>query len=117
MARDRNKARKQRLRYGIRKKLHGTADRPRMCVFRSNTHTYVQIINDEAGHTLVSVSSNEKGFSGEGKIGVASEVGKRAAERAAEKGISSVVFDRNIYRFHGRVKAIAEGAREGGLKF
>lgn len=117
MARDRNKARKQRLRYSIRKKLHGTADRPRMCVFRSNTHTYVQLVNDETGHTLVSASSTEKDFNAGGRLDTAKEVGKKAAERAAEKGISTVVFDRNIYRYHGRVKAIAEGAREAGLKF
>lgn len=117
MARDRNKARKQRLRYGIRSKLHGTAERPRMCVFRSNTHTYVQLVNDESGHTLISASSTEKDFSATGRLDIAKEVGKLAAERAAEKGISTVVFDRNVYRFHGRVKAIADGAREAGLKF
>ena len=102
----------------IRGKISGTADRPRLSVFRSENHIYAQIIDDVAGNTLVSASSVEKGFEGSGsnKDG-AKAVGKTVAERALAKGIEQVVFDRGGYIYHGRVQSLAEGAREGGLKF
>ena len=102
----------------IRGKISGTADRPRLSVFRSENHIYAQIIDDVAGNTLVSASSVEKSFEGSGsnKDG-AKAVGKTVAERALAKGIEQVVFDRGGYIYHGRVQSLAEGAREGGLKF
>ena len=102
----------------IRGKISGTADRPRLSVFRSENHIYAQVIDDVAGNTLVSASSVEKGFEGSGanKDG-AKAVGKTVAERALAKGIEQVVFDRGGYIYHGRVQSLAEGAREGGLKF
>jgi large subunit ribosomal protein L18 len=110
--------RRQRLKYHIRKKVHGSSERPRLSVFRSNTNIYVQVIDDEKGVTLVSASSLDLG---EKKWNTNTEaaalVGKKIAEKALEAGVSSVVFDRNGYLYHGKVKALAEGAREGGLKF
>ena len=102
----------------VRSKITGTADRPRLDVFRSNSHIYAQIIDDVKGVTLVSAASNEKdfGISG-GNCEGARKVGKLIAERAKEKKITEVVFDRGGYIYHGRVKELAEGAREGGLKF
>ena len=102
----------------IRGKISGTAERPRLSVFRSEKNIYAQIIDDVAGNTLVSASSVEKGFEGSGsnKEG-ARAFGKTLAERAAAKGIENVVFDRGGYIYHGRVQELAEGAREGGLKF
>ena len=102
----------------VRGKISGTAERPRLSVFRSENHIYAQIIDDVAGKTLVSASSVEKDFEGSGsnKEG-ARKVGKLVAERAVKAGIEEVVFDRGGYIYHGRVKALAEGAREGGLKF
>ena len=102
----------------IRGKISGTAERPRLSVFRSEKNIYAQIIDDTAGNTLVSASSVEKGFEGSGsnKEG-ARAVGKTLAERAVAKGIENVVFDRGGYIYHGRVQELAEGAREGGLKF
>lgn len=102
----------------IRGKISGTAARPRLSVFRSGQNIYAQIIDDVAGNTLVSASSVEKGFEGSGsnKEG-ARKVGKAIAERALEKGIEEIVFDRGGYIYHGRVQELAEGAREGGLKF
>lgn len=113
------KDRRQRIKYRIRKRLAGTAERPRMSVFRSNKEIYVQIMDDDAGVTLLSISSRDKGISGNkgSKIEVAGMVGKAIAEKAIEKGITSVVFDRNGYLFHGRVKSLGDAAREGGLKF
>jgi large subunit ribosomal protein L18 len=106
----------------IKKKISGTAERPRMTVYRSLSQVYVQLVDDNSGKTIVSASSlskevaedlkNVKGKSGKSKI-----VGKLAAKKALEKNITNVVFDRNGYRYHGRVKALADGAREGGLKF
>ena len=111
-------ARRARIKSSIRKKVEGTAERPRMSVFRSNKEIYVQFIDDEAGKTLASTSSSDKGISAKGsKVDLAIEVGKKAAEVAIAAGIAQVVFDRNGYLYHGRVKALAEGAREGGLKF
>jgi large subunit ribosomal protein L18 len=102
----------------IRKKIHGTPERPRLAVFRSLRHIYAQIIDDRAGRTLAAASSDEKGgeFNG-GNIAGAKEVGRRIAERAKTAGINTVVFDRGGYLYHGRVKALAEAAREGGLEF
>ena len=102
----------------VRGKISGTAERPRLCVFRSENNIYAQIIDDVAGNTLVSASSVEKDFEGNGSNKEAArKVGKLVAERALQKGIEEVVFDRGGYIYHGRVKALAEGAREGGLKF
>ncbi|TDB68799.1 50S ribosomal protein L18 [Arundinibacter roseus] len=110
--------RRQRLKYHIRKKVHGTADRPRLSVFRSNTNIYAQVIDDETGVTLVSASSLDLGEKKwNTNIEAAALVGKKIAEKAVEAGVSAVVFDRNGYLYHGKVKALAEAAREGGLKF
>jgi len=114
------RARRNRIKYRIRNRISGTSERPRMTVFRSNKEIYVQFVDDESGKTLMSVSSRDKDVDGkktENKIEIAGHVGKAAAGKAIEKGISSVVFDRNGYLFHGRVKALANAAREGGLKF
>ncbi|MBR7074358.1 MAG: 50S ribosomal protein L18 [Oscillospiraceae bacterium] len=102
----------------VRGKISGTAERPRLCVFRSENHIYAQIIDDVAGNTLVSASTVEKSFEGKGSnIEAAKKIGALIAERALKKGLEDVVFDRGGYIYHGRVKALAEGAREGGLKF
>ena len=102
----------------VRGKISGTAERPRLSVFRSESNIYAQIIDDVAGNTLVAASSVEKGFEGNGgNIEAAKKVGTMIAERALQKGIEEVVFDRGGYVYHGRVAALAEGAREGGLKF
>ncbi len=102
----------------VRGKISGTAERPRLSVFRSENNIYAQIIDDVAGNTLVSASSVEKGFEGSGgNVEAAKKVGAKVAERALQKGIEEVVFDRGGYIYHGRVQALAEGAREGGLKF
>ncbi len=102
----------------VRAKISGTPERPRLNVFRSETNIYAQIIDDVNGVTLVSANSMEKGFKAEGtKSDIAKQVGMNVAERAKAKGIENVVFDRGGYVYHGRVKALAEGAREGGLQF
>ena len=102
----------------VRGKISGTAERPRLSVFRSESNIYAQIIDDVAGNTLVAASSVEKAFEGNGgNIEAAKKVGAMVAERALQKGIEEVVFDRGGYIYHGRVKALAEGAREAGLKF
>ncbi|MCD7742678.1 MAG: 50S ribosomal protein L18 [Oscillospiraceae bacterium] len=102
----------------VRGKISGTAERPRLCVFRSEKHIYAQIIDDVAGKTLVSASSVEKGFEGSGSNKAAArKVGNTVAERAKAAGIENVVFDRGGYVYHGRVQELAEGAREGGLNF
>ena len=102
----------------VRSKITGTSERPRLDVFRSNSHIYAQIIDDSKGVTLVSAASNEKDFGDNGgNCEGARKVGKLIAERAKKKKISEVVFDRGGYIYHGRVKELAEGAREGGLKF
>ncbi len=102
----------------VRARISGTSERPRLNVFRSEKHIYAQIIDDTSGRTLCSAASNEKGFDGRGnnKEG-AHKVGKLIAERALAKDIENVVFDRGGYIYHGRVQELAEGAREGGLKF
>ena len=102
----------------VRGKVSGTPERPRLNVFRSETNIYAQIIDDTRGVTLVSASSLEKGFEGPGSnCEAAKKVGEAIAQRARDKGIEAVVFDRGGYLYHGRVKALAEGAREGGLQF
>ena len=114
-----NTAAQRRKRHArVRGKISGTPERPRLCVFRSESNIYAQIIDDVAGSTLVSASTVEKGFEGNGgNIEAATKVGKTLAERALAKGIEEVVFDRGGNIYHGRVKALADGAREGGLKF
>jgi large subunit ribosomal protein L18 len=111
--------RRNKIRRRIRGKVKGTAERPRLSVFRSNKQIYAQIIDDESGVTLVSCSSRIKDVTSQpvSKTESSHSVGKLLAERAKEKGIELVVFDRGGYRYHGRVKALAEGAREGGLNF
>ena len=110
--------RRKRIHNRIRKKIKGTAACPRVSVFRSNKNIYAQIIDDIGGKTIVATSSKDGSISTEGtNIAIAAEVGKLLAQKATEAGISSVVFDRSGYLFHGRIKALADGAREGGLKF
>jgi large subunit ribosomal protein L18 len=108
--------RRLRISRGIRKKISGTATKPRLSVFRSNTGIYVQLIDDLTGKTLASSSSKELKVKGP-KSELSKKVGVSIAEKAKAAGISEVVFDRGGYLYHGRVKALAEGAREGGLKF
>ena len=114
----RNKVRK-RVHERIRKLLAGTGERPRLNVFRSLQHVYAQVIDDTRGSTLVAASSLDKDFPlrGGGNVAAAREVGKLIAQRALEKGIRQVAFDRGGYRYHGRVKALADAAREAGLQF
>ncbi len=110
--------RRARRKAGSRKGILGVPSRPRMTVYRSLDHMYAQVIDDLKGHTLAAASSRDKGFSANGdKTAIAKAVGKLVAERAVKAGVSAVVFDRNGYRFHGRVKALADAAREAGLKF
>lgn len=102
----------------VRNHLHGTAQRPRLNVFRSLKHIYAQVIDDEKGTTLAAASSLDKDFQGYGgNIAAAKAVGAAIAKKALEKGISEVVFDRGGYIYHGRVAALAQAARDGGLKF
>jgi large subunit ribosomal protein L18 len=111
-------ARRKKIKTRIRGKISGTAERPRLAVFRSNKEIYVQLINDVAGNTLAAASTRDKDFARTGnKSDQSKGVGLAIAKKAAEKGISTVVFDRGGYLYHGRIKAVAEGAREGGLKF
>ena len=112
--------RRERLRFRIRKTVSGTTERPRLAVFRSNKEIYAQIIDDQSGKTIVAASSREKEIVEEklsSKIDIASIVGKRIGSLAKKAGVSQVKFDRGGYLYHGRVKSLAEGAREGGLKF
>jgi large subunit ribosomal protein L18 len=103
----------------IRQKVGGSGERPRLAIFRSVNHIYAQVIDDKAGVTLVSASTTEKDWKGRtgGNIAAAKEIGKAIAERAKEKGITRVVFDRGGYLYHGRVRSLAEAAREAGLEF
>ena len=106
--------------WSIRTRIQGTVQRPRLCVFRSLKHMYVQLIDDDNGQILAAVSSlklNGSKLGNGGNMAAAKQVGKVIAERAIEKGFKAVVFDRGGYFYHGRVKALAEAAREGGLKF
>jgi len=113
--------RRKRRKRIIRKKVFGTAERPRLTVFRSLQNTYAQIINDETGTTICEASTRNKELRGSiknsGNVGGAAAVGKALAERARAKNVDAVCLDRNGYRYHGRVKALADAAREGGLKF
>lgn len=110
--------RRKRIQLRIRKKIKGTAERPRLNVFRSNHYIYAQVIDDIQGHTLAAADSREATVSNEGnKVDQAREVGKLLAERAKEANVETVLFDRGGYLYHGRVKALADGAREGGIKF
>ena len=108
--------RRLRIRLGIRQKISGTKERPRLSIYKSNTGIYAQLIDDVTGHTLASASSKEIGKKGI-TVSISKDVGKKLAEKAVASGIESVVFDRRGYLYHGRVKALADGAREGGLKF
>jgi len=111
-------SRRERIKKGIRKRLSGTAERPRLSVFRSNKAIYAQIVDDNTGRTLAAASSMSKDFAAAGtKVEQSLAVGRLLAEKAVAAGISKVVFDRNGYLYHGRVKSLAEGAREGGLDF
>ncbi len=115
----RKENRRRNIRFRIRKKIKGTAERPRLSVFRSNKEIYAQLIDDISGVTLVAASSSMKEMqSAKGpKVELAKAVGKTLAAKATQSGISAVVFDRGGYLYHGRIKALAEGAREGGLQF
>jgi len=113
---------RKRIKQHIRLEMAGTPERPRLTVYRSLKHVYAQVVDDAAGKTLVAVSDISKGVKenfkeAKGQISVGKQVGKLVAAAASQKGITTVVFDRNGYLYHGVVKAVAEGAREGGLKF
>jgi large subunit ribosomal protein L18 len=115
---------RKRIHVRIRRKLRGTTERPRLAVFRSVAHIYAQVIDDVEGKTLVSASSVDKGAKGAkgskpagGNVAAAKNIGKLVAERAKAKGVTRVVFDRGGYQYHGRVKALADAAREAGLEF
>jgi large subunit ribosomal protein L18 len=109
---------RKRIHVRIRRRLSGAPERPRLAVFRSVAHIYAQVIDDVAGKTLVSASSVEKGGKTDGgNVAAAKAIGKLVAERAKEKGVKSVVFDRGGYQYHGRIKALADAAREAGLEF
>jgi large subunit ribosomal protein L18 len=117
MARESKNEIRSRIHKRIRRRLAGSAERPRLAVFRSVKHIYAQVIDDAQGHTLVSASSNEKNATNGGNVAGAKAIGKLVAERAKDKGIKAVVFDRGGYQYHGRVKALADAAREAGLEF
>jgi len=108
---------RQRIHARIREKLAGTAARPRLNVYRSLNHIYAQVIDDQTGRTLASASSLAMKLKTGGNVAAAKEIGKAVAERAVEKGIKQVVFDRGGYLYHGRIKALADAAREAGLQF
>ena len=118
MARDSRRDIRTRIHTRIRSRVAGTQERPRLAVFRSVNHIYAQVIDDGQGHTLVAAGSIEKDMRGKGgNVEGAKLIGKAVAERAKEKGIKKVVFDRGGYQYHGRVKALADAAREAGLEF
>ena len=108
---------RQRVHFRIRQKMQGTAERPRLNVYRSLNHIYAQVIDDAKGETIISASSLAGKLKTGGNVAAAKEVGKLVAERAIEKGIKKVVFDRGGYLYHGRIKALADAAREAGLEF
>lgn len=112
-------ARRQNIRHGIRKKISGVASKPRLSVYRSNSEIYVQLIDDVNGQTLAAASSRDKNIAAQKgtKVEKSKLVGAAIASKASELGLKDVVFDRGGYLYHGRVKAVADGAREGGLKF
>ncbi|MBL7870005.1 MAG: 50S ribosomal protein L18 [Cyclobacteriaceae bacterium] len=111
------KDRRTRIKKGIRKKLEGTSSRPRLSIFRSNKVIYAQLIDDSKGLTITASSSIELDKKGGVNMTISKNVGKKVAEKAVASGVQEVVFDRNGYLYHGNIKALAEGAREGGLKF
>ena len=117
---DRNEVRKRK-HFRVRRKISGTAERPRLCVFRSSKHIYAQVIDDVSGQTLVAASTLDEALKGKlaytGNKAAAREVGKLIGEKAIKKGIKTVVFDRGGYLYHGRVQELADGAREAGLEF
>jgi large subunit ribosomal protein L18 len=121
MKTDKRRIARNRRHARVRAKVEGTASRPRLCVFRSSNHIYTQVIDDLKGHTLVSASTLDPELAdeqaGKAKTASAELVGSLVAKRALAKGINGVVFDRGGYKYHGRVKALAEAARQGGLKF
>jgi large subunit ribosomal protein L18 len=111
------KDRRQRIKLGIRHKIEGTPARPRLSVFKSNKVIYAQLVDDSKGHTLLAASSKDVKEKGGVNLEISKNVGKKVAEQAIANGIKEIVFDRNGYLYHGNIKALAEGAREGGLKF
>jgi large subunit ribosomal protein L18 len=119
MARDSKNIVRVRVHERIRHKVHGNEERPRLAIYRSLKHIYAQVIDDRKGHTLAAASSSEKNSAVKsgGNIAGAKEIGRLVAQRAKEKGINKVVFDRGGYLYHGRVKALADAAREAGLEF
>lgn len=119
MKTDNKVLRRQKIRHGVRKKVNGSAQKPRLSVFRSNSDIYVQLIDDATGTTLAAASSKDKDVKAQkvNKVEKSKLVGTAIAGKASSLGISSVVFDRGGYLYHGRVKAVADGAREGGLQF
>lgn len=117
MARDSKNQIRLRIHRRIRRRVKGTEQRPRLAVFRSVKHIYAQVIDDAKGHTVVAASSTEKSGGNGGNVAGAKAIGKLVAERAKDKGIKAVVFDRGGYQYHGRVKALAEAARQAGLEF
>ena len=116
---DKKSIRRQKIRYNIRKKVAGSEQKPRLSVFRSNTGIYAQLIDDVKGVTLASASTSDKGIAAQKgkKIDQSKVVGQEIAKKAVALGVKEIIFDRGGYLYHGRVKALAEGAREGGLKF
>lgn len=113
-----NREKRIRVKRRVRKNIFGTQERPRLSVYRSNKEIYAQLIDDNSGKTLVSASSRDKSITATGtKTEISANVGKKLAELAKNAGVETVVFDRNGFVYHGRVKALADGAREGGLKF
>jgi large subunit ribosomal protein L18 len=117
MARDSKNIIRLRIHKRIRSRVSGSEERPRLAVFRSVKHIYAQVIDDSKGHTVAAASSNEKGATNGGNLAGAKAIGKLVAERAQSKGVKSVVFDRGGYQYHGRIKALADAAREAGLEF
>ena len=111
------KDRRLRIKLSIRHKIEGTPTRPRLSVFKSNKSIYAQLVDDSKGHTLLAASSKDINEKGGVNLEISKNVGKKVAEQALANGIKEIVFDRNGYLYHGNVKALAEGAREGGLKF
>ncbi|MCI0751965.1 MAG: 50S ribosomal protein L18 [Flammeovirgaceae bacterium] len=109
--------RRERIKMGVRKKINGTTEKPRLSVFRSNKGIYAQIIDDTKGITIASASTAELGEKSKLTVETSKSVGKKIAEKAKASGINTIVFDRNGYLYHGNIKAVAEGAREGGLTF
>jgi len=112
-----NNERRERIKLSVRNKISGTKDRPRLSVFRSNKGLFVQVIDDENGKTIASASTKELGEKAKLNQENSKNVGKKIAEKALASGVNTIVFDRNGYLYHGNIKALAEGAREGGLKF